>query len=93
MLHLTIWNWVQEVHQDNKLQDIIQALFPESHKGYKLQGDKLCYEGKLVPPHSYIHIPTILEECHDSPIGGHLGFFRTFKRVVAVVYREGMGLK
>jgi len=40
-------DWVQEVLQDSKLQDIIQALFvnPESHKGYQLQGDRLYYEG------------------------------------------------
>ena len=35
-------------------------------------------------------IPLLLKELHDSPLGGHSGFFRTFKRVANVVFWQGM---
>ena len=31
-----------------------------------------------------------LEEFHNSAIGGHSGFFRTYKRISAIIYWEGM---
>ena len=32
----------------------------------------------------------LLEEFHNSAIGGHSGFFRTYKRISAIIYWEGM---
>ena len=32
----------------------------------------------------------LLEEIHNSTIGGHYGFFRTYKRISAIIYWEGM---
>ncbi|XP_031257121.1 uncharacterized protein LOC116115112 [Pistacia vera] len=35
-------------------------------------------------------IPKLLKEFHDSPSGGHSGFFRTYKRVASLVFWEGI---
>ena len=35
-------------------------------------------------------IPSILKEFHDTTAGGHSGFFRTYKRMSALVFWEGM---
>ena len=41
-------------------------------------------------PRSSPQIPVLLAEFHNFPIGGHLGFFRTYKRLAIVLYWEGM---
>jgi len=61
-----------------------------SHPNYSFQNRKLFYKGKLVLPRNSSKIPTILQEYHSSPIGGHYRFFRTYKKLGALVYWEGM---
>jgi len=84
--------WEAEVQQDAKLTSLMQEFLVNSkaHDDYKLKNGRLFYQGKLVLPKKYSHIPFIIKEQHESPLGGHNGYFRTFKRVVGVVYREGM---
>ena len=45
---------------------------------------------RLVLPHSSSFIPTLLRVYHDSPLGGHSGEFKTYKRVAAEWYWMGM---
>lgn len=40
--------------------------------------------------HSSPIIITLLKEFHSSPIGGHSGFLRTYKRLASVLYWQGM---
>ena len=84
--------WAEEVHKDDRLNGIIKDLLVDStsHPGYQLKGDRLFFKGKLVLPRSSSHIPVLLAEFHSSPMGGHSGFFRTYKRLAAVVYWNGM---
>ena len=79
--------WVDKVNKDDKLSSIIKDLLVDftSHPGYHLQGNKLCFKGKLVLLRTPPHIPILLAEFHSSTMGGHSGFFRTYKRLVAVV--------
>lgn len=49
--------------------------------GYSLVVGNLCYMGQLVLPH-YSHFEEImLKECHDSSVGGHSGFLKTYRRI------------
>ena len=41
-------------------------------------------------PKGSSRIPLLLQEFHNSAVGGHSGFFRTYKRISEVVYWEGM---
>lgn len=84
--------WQTEMLQDPKLQAIVQDLIldPEAHKGYSLRDHKLFYKGKLVLSKQSSRIPILCKEFHATLLGGHSGFFRTYRRLAAVVYWEGM---
>ncbi|XP_031257652.1 uncharacterized protein LOC116115659 [Pistacia vera] len=80
------------IQQHDKLRGIVQKLLldPNGHPPFTLVGHHLLCNGRLVVPRKGAHIPFLLHEFHSSPIGGHSGFFRTFKRLSSVVYWEGM---
>jgi len=84
--------WEKEIQQDVKLISLIQELLVNSkaREGYELRKGRLFYQGKLVLPKKYSRIPSLIKELHESPLGGHSGYFRTFKRIADVVYWEGM---
>ncbi|WVZ19999.1 hypothetical protein V8G54_007321 [Vigna mungo] len=63
---------------------------PTAHSLYELQKGRLYYHDKLVLPKHYSRIPTIIQELHESPLGGHSGYFCTLKRIAGVLYWEGM---
>jgi len=96
MIHFADYEeWEAEVMHDNKLQVVIHDLIADgaSHLNYSFQDRKLFYKikpGKLVLPRNSSKIPTLLQEYHSSPIGGHSKFFRTYKKLGALVYAEGM---
>ena len=48
------------------------------------------YKGRIVLAKGSSRIPLVLKEFHDSAAGAHLGFFRTYKRISALFYWEGM---
>ncbi|KAA0062470.1 Ty3/gypsy retrotransposon protein [Cucumis melo var. makuwa] len=52
----------------------------------------LCWtlQGRLVLSKTSSFIPTILHTFHDSIIGGHSGQLRTYKRIAAELFWEGM---
>ncbi|WVZ14456.1 hypothetical protein V8G54_012022 [Vigna mungo] len=82
--------WETEVQHDPKLVFQELLLNPKAHEGYELKKGRLFYHGTLVLPRTFSRIPSIIKELHESPIGGHSGYFRTFKRVAGVLYWEGM---
>ena len=81
-----------EVAQDPELQQIVISLQCnlDAFPGYSCVDKKLFYNGKLVIPSSSVHIPAFMQEFHDSPMGGHSGFLRTFKPIAIVVFQKGM---
>ncbi|WVZ20256.1 hypothetical protein V8G54_007578 [Vigna mungo] len=84
--------WETEVQHDPKLVSLIQELLlnPNAREGYELKKGRLFYHGTLVLPRNFSRIPSIIKELYESPIRGHSGYFRTFKRVAGVLYWEGM---
>lgn len=81
-----------EVEQDDGLKKIMQKLVadPTSHTGYKLYKGRLYYNGRMVVPRNSSKIPLILKEFHGSALGGHSGYFRTYKRISGLFFWEGM---
>ena len=81
-----------ELAADDRMKRVMQDLMadPDSHPGFQLQQGKLKYKGRLVLAKGSTRIPNILAEFHDSPTWGHLGYFRTYKRITSLFYWEGM---
>ena len=55
-----------------------------------MQNGCLLYKGRLVLPRNSPRIPKLIQEFHSSPLGGHSGYIRTYKRMVSMVYWEGI---
>jgi hypothetical protein len=81
-----------EVLQDPQLQQIVKDLQNDefSRPGYEYRQGVLLYEGRLVLSKQSILIPQTLEEFHNTPQGGHSGFYRTYRRLAANIYWIGM---
>ncbi|CAJ2651205.1 unnamed protein product [Trifolium pratense] len=82
----------EEILKDEKLQKIITELQqdPMSWPGYSYKQGVLFYEDRLVISKTSTLIPTLLEEFHATPQGGHSGFYKTYRRMAANVYWIGM---
>ena len=82
----------REAQTDSKLTAMREALSknPSSNHGYEVRGEQLWFKGRLVLPQNSRFKNALLHEFHDTPIGGHLGIFRTYKRVAASFYWVGM---
>ena len=65
-----------EIRQDPYLSQLRDNLLSNlaAHLGFALKGDMLFHEGRLVISKTSPLIPTLLQEYHSSPIGGHSGF-------------------
>lgn len=58
--------------------------------GYNLKNGCLLYKERLVLPKKLARIPWLIHEFHSSRLGGHSMYIRTYKRLAANIYREGM---
>ncbi|KAA0045154.1 putative retroelement pol polyprotein [Cucumis melo var. makuwa] len=68
----------------------LKELEDQQSSKYLLQKDVLKYKDRLVITKTSSLIPAILETYHNSVVGGHSGFLRTYKRVSNDLYCEGM---
>lgn len=92
-IHCPTWDGLdEEVLADPKLRIVVQDLLvqPDLYKGYQLKKGRLFYKDRIVLPKTSPRTSTILHEFHDSAVGGHSGYFRTYKRVSNLVFWEGM---
>ena len=85
-------DWEEEIQAYLELYEIYQGILTKTTKkpGYAIRGGKLYFKDRLVLSKNSTKIPLLLKELQDSPLGGHSGFFRTFKRVANVVFWQGM---
>ncbi|PNX61565.1 retrotransposon Ty-3/Gypsy protein, partial [Trifolium pratense] len=83
---------LKEAAQDAQIQKLISELTnnPDNKPGYVVQQGILFYHGRLVIPATSPSIPILLAEFHSTPIGGHSGFLRTYRRIAANIYWVGM---
>lgn len=81
-----------EVATDEVLGKLVKDLQGglNTQVGYTLVDGILLYHGKVVLPSNSPFVDLMLQECHDTKIGGHSGFLKTYKRVSREVYWSGM---
>ena len=77
----------EEVDKDEYLKNIIDRIQREEEvKNYTLQQGILRYKGRLVIAKNSSLRPAILHTYHDSVLGGHSGFLRTYKRMTGELF-------
>ncbi|PNX83762.1 retrotransposon-related protein, partial [Trifolium pratense] len=83
---------LKEISQDVLIQKMISDLTakPDCRPGFTVQQGNLFYHGRLVIPANSPAIPTLLAEFHSTPMGGHFGFLRTYRRLASNLYWIGM---
>lgn len=81
-----------EVQKDADLMKIIKKLEedPDSVPKFTLHQGTLLYKNRLVLSKNSELLGNILHAYHDSILGGHSGFLRTYKRLTGELYWEGM---
>ncbi|KAA0060678.1 putative retroelement pol polyprotein [Cucumis melo var. makuwa] len=83
----------EEVEKDEKLKKIATSLNEEDEgqtSKFTIKNSLLHYKNRLVILKASSLIPAILNTFHDSVVGGHSGFLRTYKRLASELYWEGM---
>ena len=96
MVHTPIWlgsnKLLQEVKQDAYVQEVMKKVEkdPGNHLGFEIQQGVLLYQGRLVIGRSSPSIPALLKEFHETPMGGHSGFLRTYRRIAENLNWVGM---
>jgi hypothetical protein len=63
---------------------------PQSFPHYKIQNGLIFYKNRIWLDPTLPFRLTILEEYHDSPLGGHMGITKTFTKVQANFWWEDM---
>jgi hypothetical protein len=83
---------LEEIRQDAAIQKLREEVTnnPGSKPGFSIQQGILLYQGRLVLSASSTAIPQLLKEFHETPMGGHSGFLRTYKRIAENLYWVGM---
>ena len=82
----------QEVLQDPVLLKIIHQLEanPTTSSPFTFNQNQLLYKGRLVIPRKSTFINIVLSDFHNSPVGAHAGYLKTYKRIAAQFYWTGM---
>jgi len=78
----------EAVAQDTQLRVIMQLCLQNQspHPNYSVTDNLLLWKGRLVILHKHALITTILQELHNTPLGGHSVYTRTLKWVTTQFY-------
>lgn len=72
---------LKEVNTDKELGEIVAYLQAgqSSKARYSQLNGLLLYKGRVVLPKSSPWVTIVLKECHDTNVGGHSRFLKTYK--------------
>lgn len=81
-----------EMQNDTWLQQVKTEVESKTktHLGFSVQDGRLLYKGRIVIPQGSRVKATILNEYHNSPVGGHSGDVKTYLRIASDWYWAGM---
>lgn len=91
MPHASLWDRIKSLAStDPYMIDLDIKATAKPGQPYSWKSGLLFYKNRVViPPTSDLPIQ-LLQEFHDSPIGGHSGVLRTFKRIAQQFYWPSM---
>ncbi|XP_026445458.1 uncharacterized protein LOC113346084 [Papaver somniferum] len=83
---------MHECHNDTEYGELIQRLVadPTYKRNYSYVDGILRYKCRIVVVSTSSWCSKILQEFHSTPIGGHSGFLRTYKRIQHNFYWKGL---
>ncbi|KAD3641652.1 hypothetical protein E3N88_30876 [Mikania micrantha] len=83
---------VAEAQADPNIQQFMQkySADPSKYKGYSIKQGVLFFKSRLVIATNSKYIPALLHEFHTTTTGGHSGYYRTYRRLAANLFRPGM---
>ncbi|CAL1394368.1 unnamed protein product [Linum trigynum] len=88
----TVWDEVRAaIHSNPYLQAVKAKALSETPGHYAFRAGLVYYRDRVVLPPLSSLVTTILQEFHDSPMGGHSGAQRTLARVARHFYWPQMG--
>lgn len=91
--HLEQWaDLYAQVQSDPWLQKLTTAIQQGTNTlpGLAIEQGILKYKGRTVLPKGCAIIPTLLQEYHGSPVGGNSGSYKTYQRLAADWFWQGM---
>ncbi|KAL6331615.1 hypothetical protein AAG906_011555 [Vitis piasezkii] len=76
------------MHFPNMTSPCLNVFFPR--QPYQWRNGLVCYNNRIVVPPGSPLIHLLLREFHDTPMGGHSGILRTYKRLSQQFYWPSM---
>uniref|UniRef100_A0A2N9FZS8 Reverse transcriptase n=1 Tax=Fagus sylvatica TaxID=28930 RepID=A0A2N9FZS8_FAGSY len=89
-------SWLTEINKEGRTHpEMLKLKTALSHSDktasqFTLRDDLLWFQNRLVLPASSQFKTHLIREFHDTPVGGHSGVLRTYKRIAASFYWAGM---
>lgn len=83
---------IKKVVANDELRGIVDSCVTGAgiRPGYSVLDGVLCYKGRIVLSKASQFPELMMKECHESRVGGHSDFLKTYRRIVREVYWKGM---
>ena len=91
-ISVAVPDWLDEIGGEYAKDPNICALINDPNQGssFEWRNDILSYKGRIyLSPTSRFKIKVLIES-HDSPVGGDVGFFKTYYNARKSFYWKGM---
>ncbi|RVW48758.1 Transposon Tf2-8 polyprotein [Vitis vinifera] len=86
-----VWDEIRrEANSNPYMQRIGQLATKQPRQPYQWRNGLVCYNNRIVVPPGSPLIHRLLREFHDTPMGGHSGILRTYKRLSQQFYWPSM---
>ena len=89
-------SWIEELKLSHQLLLEVPKLFQDLQSGssgpkhFSLRNGLITYKGRVILGPNCSLIPKVLQQVHDSPLGGHSRFLKSFHRLKQDFYWVGM---
>lgn len=86
-----LWNDIRTLNtNDPYLQRIGNLATAKPGQPYEWKNDLICYHNRVVIPSTSPIVTQLLEEHHNTPMGGHSGVLRTYRQLARQYYWPAM---